>query len=731
MNFYKKRKGGLLYIAALMLAFGLAGITAVFMHLNTLPSIEQLDQYEPTLTSQIVSADDYVIKTFGAYKYTKVSIEQIPEDLKNAIIAIEDKNFYSHHGFDVVALIRSTIKNIMARKVVQGASTITQQLARVLFLSQEKTFSRKFKELIIAYRLEKTISKDKILEMYLNNVYLGEGAYGVAAAADIYFNKSVESLNLQECAVLAGLPQAPSVYSPYRNMDLTLKRRAMVLKRMYDDGHISKEMHEKASNSKIRLSTVLKQNAFKKAPYFIDFVMRELQEKVGFTEEEIVQGGYKIYTTLNYECQKAAEISVENNLKSWNLSKPYEQAALISYDVVSGQVLAYIGGKSYTESQFDRVSQAIRQPGSSFKIFIYTNAMENGLTPLTVYPDAPISIGDWHPQNYGRKYRGPLPLYKALAFSSNTIAAKLIMDMGVEEVIQTARKMGINTPIVNDPTIALGSSAVKPIELATAYGVLANGGVKVQPYGIERIESSNGKVIYQASNSYERVLDIKTVAYMVEMMKQVVNIGTGRGSKIDRPSAGKTGTTDSYRDAWFVGFTPDIVTAVWVGNDNNTSMKNLTGGTLPATIWRDYMKVITEGKPVMDFMYPEIVVDKTKDKEISQEELEKMLKEGQLEIEEIEKIEKSEVINTELKTEKKDPQENTAETAVGTPDENTTDEQTENTEENANGTKETLGETELNDKFTPPPVPVNRIQVKNYDETSTVQRKSPIETSGF
>ncbi len=702
INLYRKRKGNVVYLIILLLAFIMAGITAGILHLNSLPSIEQIEQYEPTLTSQITSNDNYVIRTFGAYKYKKVSIDKIPESLKKAIVAIEDKNFYKHPGFDIFALIRSSLENIKAGKIVQGASTITQQLARVLFLSQEKTFTRKFKELIIAHRLEKTISKDKILEMYLNNIYLGEGAYGVAAAADIYFDKKVESLSLEECALLAGLPQAPSLYSPFRNKELAKKRRTQVISRMLEEGFITQKKAEKANKSKIVLSEKPKRNTLKKAPYFVDFVMRELRDKAGISEQEVVQGGYKIYTTLNYEYQKAAEKSVKVNLKSWGLTKPEQQAAMISYDVVSGQVLAYIGGKDYSESQFDRVSQAVRQPGSSFKMFVYAAAMENGLTPFTVYPDVPIKIGDWEPQNYSRKYRRNLPLYKALALSSNVVAAQVIMDVGVSEVIKTARKMGISTPIENDPTIALGSNGVKPIELASAYGILANGGIKVEPYGIERIETSNGKVIYFANNSYQRILGIKTVAYMVEMLKQVVKFGTGVASNIGRPSAGKTGTTDGYRDAWFVGFTPDIVAAVWVGNDNNTPTGDLTGGSLPAVIWRDYMRMITANKPVMDFMYPEVIVDTSYEPGIPEEELEKILEE-----EEKEKLERAE---NEITRENND---------IFTLKE---------FKENRNNKEDIEEEEQLN----PAPVPVKRIRVKRSTRIPPVPRRnSPIGTSGF
>ncbi|OGI04920.1 MAG: hypothetical protein A2Y25_00660 [Candidatus Melainabacteria bacterium GWF2_37_15] len=697
-----KRKGTILVLFALLGAFLLAGAMAGFMYLQSLPSIEQLEQYEPTLTSQIVSNDDVVIRTFGAYKYNRVSINQVPDNMKNAITSIEDKNFYRHSGFDVIALIRSTIKNIKAGKVVQGASTITQQITRILFLSQEKTFTRKFKELVLAHRLEKTVSKDKILELYLNNVYLGEGAYGISGAADIYFDKKVKDLNLAECALIAGLPQAPSVYSPYRNLELAKKRRAMVLKRMLEDGHITAKQALDATNSPVILSSNHQANTLKKAPYFVDLVMKELKDKAGLDEDEVIKGGYKIYTTLNYDYQKAAEKSMVDNMKTWGLSDSSEQAALISYDVVSGQILAYIGGKNYSETQFDRVSLAIRQPGSSFKVFIYTTAMEQGLTPFTIYPDAPVRVGDWSPQNYGRKYRGPLPLYKALAISSNVIAAQLIMDVGVSEVVDTAKKMGITTPLEKDPTIALGSNGVKMVDMATAYGVLANGGIKVEPYGIEKVETSNGKVIYLANNDYKRILDVKTVAYMVEMLKQVVKFGTGRASNIDRPSAGKTGTTDSYRDAWFVGFTPDIVTAVWVGNDNNRPTPGLTGGTVPALIWRDYMKVATANKPVMDFMYPEVIMDTNYGPAVPEHELEKLIQEN----------EKAAVQEDKKNNENK---ENNKEPKV---------------EEVSDREPPTPGDTQ---EFTPVPIPIKEIKIKPISEVSIPQdvRKDPVGMTGF
>ncbi len=604
-------RGYCLIILLVAFAVLLAGAASVFVYFKNLPPITKLENYQPTMTSQIISQDKVVIKTFGAYKYKKVTIDDIPDDLKNAIIAIEDKNFYTHRGFDPVALFRSIIKNIKARKLVQGASTITQQLARILFLSTEKTFDRKIKELIIAYRMEKSIPKEKILEMYLNNVYLGEGAYGISAAAAIYFNKKVQDLNLAECALIAGLPQAPSAYTPYRNMDLALKRRKMVLKRMLAENFITPAQADEANEEEIKIDNKNRPNSLNKAPYFVNYALKELSQRANIKEEELVQGGYKVYTTLNYKYQQYATEIISNNITKWGFKEPWEQAALVTYDVITGKILAYIGGKDYSISEFDRVTQAIRPPGSSFKLFVYATALENGATPQSIYPDAPIRIAKWKPHNYGDRYRGDIPLYKALAYSSNVIAARLITEYGISRTIRTTRKLGITTPLERDPTIALGSNGVNLFELTGAYAVFANGGIKVMPYAVERIETADGKIIYQVENKFKRVFSPKVVASMVDMLTQVIKIGTGRAANIGRPAAGKTGTTDSYRDAWFLGFTPEYATGVWIGNDNNTPTKKITGGGLPAIIWREYMKKLVKERPFVDFIYPEIIIDPT------------------------------------------------------------------------------------------------------------------------
>ncbi|MCR4881892.1 MAG: PBP1A family penicillin-binding protein [bacterium] len=604
------KQGFISYIIALVLIVIISGAIVFNFYMSSLKPIKNLEKFIPNHVTQIISSDDVIIKTFGVYKNTKVSANEIPQVVKEAFISIEDKNFYKHEGYDLLALVRSTFVNIKAGSSKQGASTITQQLARILFLSSEKTFTRKIKELILARRIEKTWTKDEILAMYMNNVYLGEGAYGVAAAADVYFNKKLDNLTLAEAALIAGLPQAPSVYSPYQNPELALKRRNQVIKRMYANRYIKKEEAKKAVEEPLKLRKEYISYSQNKAPYFSDYVMKELKQ-LGFSEDEISQGGYKVYTTLNYEFQQVAQDKLWSDLKAWGLTKPAQQAALFSYENSTGKILAYIGGKDYSKSQFDRVTQAIRPPGSSFKVLVYTTAVEQGMSPNMLFKDEPFSSGDWSPHNYGNKYRGEIPAYQALAYSSNVIAAKIIIDFtGVSEVIRMSKRMGISTPLENDPTICLGSNGVKLMELTNAYGVLANGGISVKPYAVEKVVSASGKVVYEADTPlYKRVLSLDTASKVVEMMKQVVQSGTGRAANIGGAVAGKTGTTDNYRDAWFIGFTPDIVTGVWVGNDDNKPTAGLTGGGLPAKIWADYMKVATLGAKEKDFPFPSFKLD--------------------------------------------------------------------------------------------------------------------------
>ena len=587
----------------------LAGMIALKLYLMSLPPIKNLNTLKPNIVTTFCASDGEVIKTFAGYTYSNVQLSEVPEQLVKALLATEDKNFYSHPGYDMIGLARSMVANTLAGHVVQGASTITQQLSRILFLSNEKTFTRKIKELQVAAQIEKTIPKDKILEMYLNNVYLGSGAYGVKGAAKIYFNKNLNQLTLPEMALIAGLPQAPSVYSPYNNIKLAEKRRNQVLLRMYKMKYIDKETYENAKKSPIKLSTMPMMYATNKAPYFCDYVMKDLQ-KLGFSEDEIVNGGYKVITTLNYNAQVKANEAIIRDLNAWGLSRDKNQAAVFSFSPIDGRILVYAGGKDYSKSQYDRITQSSRPSGSAFKPFVYTAAIEKGYSPNDMIDDLPFRAGDWTPKNYGNKYRGPIPLYTALMVSSNVCTARLMDAVGVRAVIQLARVMGITTPIPYDYTISLGSNSVKLFEMTRAYGVFAKGGFKVEPYAIERVESSRGTVLYEAKKARSsKVLNLNTAATMTAIMKTVITNGTGRAANIGKPAAGKTGTTDDSRDAYFIGFTPDVVTGVWVGNDDNSQMGGITGGTVPAIIWKDVMTVATEPYGNVDFEYPEVILN--------------------------------------------------------------------------------------------------------------------------
>ena len=598
-----KKNGPWKQFFVMVFSFMLAGFIGVNLYLTSQPPIQHLEDFKPNVVTKFYSSDDEVIKTFTAYKFEKVDIKDVPDDIKNAIIATEDKNFYHHHGYDPIGVARSMIVNITTGGLTQGASTITQQLARILFLSNEKTFDRKIKEFIVAARIEKTIPKDKILEMYLNNVYLGSGAYGIAGAAQIYFNKPLKSLTLAECALIAGLPQAPSVYSPYNNKKLAIERRNQVLGRMLKMRYITKEQYQQALNESLKLNPNPSIYSLNRAPYFVDFAMKELEE-LGFDETEISQGGYKVVTTLNYAAQKAAEDAV-------NAQVGNRQAAVLSFSPITGEIYVYIGGKNYFKSQYDRVTQSVRPPGSAFKPFVYAAAIEKGWGPNDMLEDTPVNINGWKPHNYNNKYRGQMPLFMGLMLSSNVMAARLIKDVGVRSVIGIARSLGITTPLEYDMTIALGSNGVKLYEMTVAYGAFANGGFKVKPYAIERVETSLGKVIYQAPKTrVMKVLNLNTAAVVTAMLKTVIESGTGHSASIGKPAAGKTGTTDDSKDASFYGYTPDVVTGVWVGNDDNSKMGNVYGSTIPAAIWKATMQVATKKFGASEFDYPKIELKK-------------------------------------------------------------------------------------------------------------------------
>jgi penicillin-binding protein 1A len=520
----------------------------------------------------------------GSQYAPPVDLDKLPPYVPKAFIAIEDRWFYWHFGFNPWGIARSQIYNMTHRGgSLRGGSTITQQLARNLFLTPNQTYRRKAQELILAMWLEARFSKKQVLELYLNRVYFGAGAYGIEAASQRYFGKPAQQLTLGESALLAGMMKGPSRYSPVAATDRAARRATIVLDEMVDQHFITPAQRDEAFATKVRVNPVL---ANQRAQYFTDWVDDQVRQLVGEPTEDLV-----VETTLDLPLQASAEQAI---LKGVEAAKPLgvQQGALVSLDG-EGRIRAYVGGVNYLQSQFDRATMARRQAGSAFKPFVYLTAMEAGRTPETPVVDEPITIGNWSPRNYTGKYLGPITLEVALKESINTVAARLANEVGTANVAQTARRLGITSKIQLDPSMALGAVEVSPLEMAQAYAPFSNGGVWAKGYGIERIRTTTGRVLYDHGvdkGARRAVIGQPALGYMIQMMRQVIRSGTGtRAATAGFDLAGKTGTTSDYKDAWFIGYTGGFVTAVWVGKDDNTAMKRVTGGGAPAGIWHDYM----------------------------------------------------------------------------------------------------------------------------------------------
>ncbi len=539
---------------------------------------------------KIVSVDDHLIANRGMSGGEAVSLKEMSPYIPEAVIAIEDRRFYSHFGIDPIGLARAMATNILGGHFSQGGSTLTQQLAKNLFLTPDRTLERKVQEVLLALWLERKHTKDQILEMYLNRVYFGSGAYGVEAASRRYFGKSARNVTLAEAALLAGLLKAPSRLSPARDPKAAEERSQLVLAAMRDEGMIDgKELASAMSAPATRAPSYWTGSE----NYVADTVMEELPDLIGDVRGDIV-----VDTTVDLTLQKLAEKSIrrliDENGKKLNVS----QGALVSIDD-SGAVRAMVGGYDYSTSQFDRASEARRQPGSAFKPFVYMAALEAGRTPDSVRNDAPIRIGNWTPTNYGGKYYGKVTLGTALAKSLNSVAAQLTMEVGPNAVVEAARRMGIDSPLQANTSIALGTSEVTPLELTSAYVPFANGGYRPQIHFIRRITSADGKLLYSYDGgSAPRVVSTQIVGMMNSMMAGTVETGTARKAAFGWPSAGKTGTSQNSRDAWFVGYTANLTTGVWFGNDDGSPMKKVTGGALPAQAWHEFMLAAHEGVPV-------------------------------------------------------------------------------------------------------------------------------------
>ncbi|MBB4065829.1 transglycosylase domain-containing protein [Gellertiella hungarica] len=594
----KQRRGGfglfrlirrMVYWTIVLGIWGSIGIAGLVIYYGArMPSAETWKIPERPPNVKITGVDGSVIANRGATGGEELSLQEMSPYIPMALVAIEDRRFYSHYGVDPLGLARAMITNVAAGHMVQGGSTVTQQLAKNMFLSPERTLERKVQEVLLALWLEHTYSKDQILEMYLNRVFFGSNAYGVEAASRRYFNKSARDVTLGEAALLAGLLKAPSRLSPARDPQAAEARAQVVLQAMREEGMITEaEIKTAMSAPPTRAKSYWSGAEY----YAADMVMDELPGLIGEVKQDIV-----VETTLDMTLEKKAEQVIAETL-SKNASKyRVSQAALISIDG-TGAIRAVVGGRDYADSQFNRATRAKRQPGSAFKPFVYAAALEMGETPASIFNDARIRIGNWTPENYDQKYNGPVTLAEALARSLNTVSAQLVMQAGPDKVIQLARRLGIASPLQSNASIALGTSEVTLAELTGAYASFQNGGYKATPHLIRRVTKPDGTVLYE--NTYDtppRVLDEKTVVDMNYMMGQVIAIGTGKKAALPGwQVAGKTGTTQSYRDALFLGFTSNLVTGVWFGNDDGKFMKKVTGGGLPAQAWKEFMLAAHEG----------------------------------------------------------------------------------------------------------------------------------------
>lgn len=543
----------------------------------TLPDIDKAVARTRQPSTTITAENGNEVQTFGSVYSEVIHLNELPPYVPDAIISTEDRRFYSHFGFDIIAFTRAMVTNIFLGRYAQGGSTITQQVAKNLFLTSKKNIKRKTQELLLAFWLEHKFSKEQILTLYLNRVYLGAGTYGIEAASQKYFQKSSRDLNIKEAAIIAGMLKAPSRYNPFASIERAEGRAKVVLQNMVNNHTLTEQQMKYALTLPIGEDKSYKVSG---AEYFADWVYNEVNDYIGERDSDIY-----VYTTLDQDLQENADKILREVLAA-NAKRNVTEGAVVILDK-SGAVKAMVGGVNYRKSQFNRATQALRQPGSAFKPFVYLTALQKGWERDDKIDDVPLSIGDWKPSNYDKKYYGSVTLDEALMKSLNLATINLSESVSRKDIIKTAKKMGITTPIENSPSLALGTFEVKVIDMATAYSAIANGGYATWPHAIKEIYTKDGYQLYQRGVDDEnRILDKKAVKDLTKMMVKVIDKGTGKRAKISGFAAGKTGTTQDYRDAWFVGFTDEYVIAVWVGNDDNSPMKGITGGTIPADIWK-------------------------------------------------------------------------------------------------------------------------------------------------
>ena len=599
--------GKVILIIGMILFVMIVGVGCGFLtaSLNTRSNLAE--DIVPPASSQIYDIHGNEIANIHAAENRRpIGINEIPKNLQNAFIAVEDNRFYDHVGIDPRGIIRAVWANIRGRTVTEGGSTITQQLAKNAYLTQDRTLKRKVQEVFLALQLERQYTKQEILELYMNQIYFGQGAYGVQAAAQTYFGKDAKDLTLNECAMLAGIPKSPNYYSPINNMDAAMERKAVVLDQMVKYGYISDS--EAASTKKEPLHIAKSTNdGGKNASYFVDYVLQLLAEKYG--DDAIYKDGLKIYTTIDMDMQAAAEAAMKN-LPTYftdanGIVQP--QGALVAIDPHTGYIKAMVGGRG--TDQFNRATQAVRQPGSAFKPFVFAAALENKYTPESIIEDKPLKVGTWEPQNYSRNFSGKVRLRDVVRWSLNVPTVRIAQDIGIDKAIYYAQEMGISTFVLDGATndrnlaTALGgmTRGVTPLELTSAYGTFANRGIHVKPVAILRVVSRTGKVLEEAERKEKSVMSADNAAALTAMLEDVIRRGTGTRANIGRPAAGKTGTTSDYHDAWFVGYTPDLVAGVWIGNDSVSDLHGMSGGLTPAVIWQAFMQKAHAGLPIRSF----------------------------------------------------------------------------------------------------------------------------------
>jgi penicillin-binding protein 1A len=600
------------------------GMLSYLYFTYNLPSIEALKNYKPPIITRFFSEEGEVVGEFFIERREVVSLDRIPLHLIYAFVASEDARFFQHKGLDYVSILRALFKNIFSGEIIQGGSTITQQVVKSLLLSPEKSFKRKIREAILAFKIEKYLSKEEILLLYLNQIYLGHGVYGVEAAAENYFGKPVEALHLAESALLAGLPQAPSKSSPYHHPEQAKKRQIYVLHRMVEEGFISSGELGEALQTPIKLSE--KQNAFfDKAPYFVEYVRKYVEEKYG--KDALYKNGLQVFTTIDLNFQKMALEEVESGIEEIEKRQKYSskitsstlEGALVCFELETGYIKAMVGGRDFKKSQFNRAAQARRQTGSAFKPIVYASALDKGYTPTSVIMDSPYIYewGDkrWKPKNFGEKFSGPITLRNALTHSVNVVTVKIAQDIGIDYIADFAKKLGISSLLQNDLSMALGSSSLSLLELTKAYAVFANQGRFFKPIFVKKILDRDGNLLEEnLPKSYleelsdeDQILTPQTAYLMTYLLEGVVQNGTGwRAKALKRHVAAKTGTTDQFIDAWFIGYTPEFITGVWVGFDDETSLgDNETGSRAASPIWVNFMSKVLKDKPFQDFPIPE------------------------------------------------------------------------------------------------------------------------------